>query len=205
MEAILNSISLPRMALIKHFFSELQDSQQVAQLNRLMGQHKAPAASAKGNPCLLSALRLLEPEPDANEFEDLRLQEEDFHMEEMIYGRVGRSKAAAEAFTPEVLKVLRPPVRGTVLVWQYSRDSFQGYYPLPKSAIKKEASAPQPKRQAKKQHKTHHTTSRQYGMKWTQEQALVKVVESLWSWHSKYGGEPRLLWPYRKKLVLILG
>ena len=179
------------MALIKHCFPDLEDAEHRSILHRMLGPKKTEASSAPQ--CLLPALRLLENEGDAKLFDDLRNQAEDNMRQAYIITRVGVSRSAAEAHTPTVLKVLRPPVRGCILAWQPQDSRFNAYYPRPKTSALDDTVAPTPaeaKHGKKPRLQQQHSTSRSYaGDKWTQLQALMKVLQTLWGWHKKYGGD----------------
>ena len=65
------------------------------------------------------------------------------------------------------------------LTWQFATQSFQGYYP--KTLDESQRKNPKVK--------THWSTSRTCGEKWTTEQALTQVVRFLWGKRKK-GGHP---------------
>ena len=140
---------------------------------------------------LLPCLRLLADEPDGKVFADLEMELEDHQRHELILKRFGLSRSAAENATPACLKKLKPPVRGCTLVWQATESTFSGSYPKPATPGKTSKKAKPSKAQT--QANKEHGTRRSYGGgKWTQSQALIKVVERLWALHRR---EPRHAWP----------
>ena len=172
-----------RMALLQHFFADVEDEERVRMAQRLLGKLKAPASPGDFTQLksLLPCLRLLAEEPDAKAFEDLSVQVEDHHRQEAIVKRFGLSRAAAENATPVAIKLLKPKVKGCTIVWQATEATFSGSYPKPMKPTK---TGKQSKAKAQE-----HGTRRSYGGgKWTQLQALLKVVNRLWELHKTYGG-----------------
>ena len=171
------------MALLKHYFPDLEEEKHVGMANRLLaGSGQASPAEMKP---LLQALRLLAEEPDGKAFADLELEVQDAHRQELIIKRFGLSRAAAENMTPTAIKQLRPPVKGCAIVWQATESTFSGSYPKP-SQPTKETKKPRQKPLKVKE----HSTRRSYATgKWTQSKALLKVVTRLWQIHKAYGGD----------------
>ncbi len=168
---------------MKSYFPDLDEAAQSQMVTDFLNRS---LVKAKNPSCLLSALQILEVEgDDGATFAKMKDDLEDVLREDLIIGRTGRSREAAAHFTPKSIKNLKPEIDGehskinTVLVWQASSKAFEGYYPKP--------SATTPVTSAKGNRKDIHSTSRTYGGKWTQFQALSKVIDSMWLWHKKYG------------------
>ena len=182
-------ITSSRFALIRAYIPDLDETEQEKLLLKWVPAEKekkpsantASAFSAEYMPDLLSYLGT---EQDAKEFEDLKSYYEDEARRQFVLSRVGRSRASAETYTPKVVKNLRPPRHGVVLVWQFEAGAFQGYFP-----IEREASASVTK--DKQKLKTHFSRSRSYNTNRTKLQALKEIVNWLWKLHQDSKGDPQ--------------
>ncbi|CAL1153918.1 unnamed protein product [Cladocopium goreaui] len=178
-----------RMSLIKHSFPDMDEVRQAEVLDRLL-QSDATIKSKLIRPdSLKDVLVEMDGTTDGKLFTDMKdmLDQED--RETFILTRFAAPRAAAEAATPWYIKNLRPPMTKCYLTWQVATKSFQGYYP--KTLDESQRKNPKVK--------THWSTSRTFGEKWTTEQALTQVVRFLWRKHKK-GGHECSLEPNKQKI-----
>jgi hypothetical protein len=169
------------MSLIKHSFPDMDEVRQAEVLDRLL-QSDATIKSKLIRPdSLKDVLVEMDGTTDGKLFTDMKdmLDQED--RETFILTRFAAPRAAAEAATPWYVKNLRPPMTKCYLTWQVATKSFQGYYP--KTLDESQRKNPKVK--------THWSTSRTFGEKWTTEQALTQVVRFLWGKHKKGGHAAR--------------
>ena len=123
---------------------------------------------------LRDALNLLQDCGDADKFEDLWEKVTEDDRQQLIKSRIGAPHEKASQFTPQCLKALKPP--NTVLCYQVSVCTFEGYYPIPEEQRGKGSKA-----------KKHWSIARTHGTKWTTLSALSQVVAFLWRMHAKCG------------------
>ena len=169
------------MALIKHFFAELGESDQVCKLQRLLETSKSRKIVKTKN--LMEALREMEGTDDCAEFKSLSETLHDQQREDLIKTRLFASKSKAEFATPSPIKELKPDFPEVVLTYQIPANTFAGYYPkgLTEEQLKN------------KRLKRAWTRSRTFGEKWTQLEALQQVVTFLWDCHAKQKRESGLV------------
>lgn len=144
-------------------------------------------------PWMSDLLGILAHEDDFREWEEIK-EKADQIREEFILARMGASRANAEHCTPRVIKALRPPVPGVVLVWQPKMSSFQAYWPLNEntapSKVSSSKAAAKPTPSKRKRHKTHMSRSWNYPRKRTKLVALQSAVKWLWKMFKDSGGDP---------------
>ena len=168
---------------MKAFFPDASANDQAAKVSRLL-QSTEVGIKRKTPECLHAVLQILSTEDDFSKLADLKVQADDDRRTNLIIKREGYHRGKAAAFTPKLIKDLKPPGAGIYINMQTAISQFAGYYERP---------PPTEKDKDKKRAKTagkvgrFHTTARLWGGKWTQLQALTLVVNSLWGWHKKYG------------------
>lgn len=168
-----------RKSLINHFFPDSAETERTTMLDRLL------TSKTKSSPCNPKMLHhvcdVLKGDDDEKQFTDLRNEVADAWRQEFILMRTGRTKEKAGAITPEPIKLLRPPLPGIYLVWQFATKQFEAYYPKPRNMDAKT------KKGTKR--RTHWSTSKTNGAKFTQLQPLTHCCKFLWSHHKKNGGD----------------
>ena len=172
------------MALISHFFPDMEDAEKLALLEKPLASRKTRVVKPRA---LADVLKDLKGSDDWKDFQRLHDQFMDEQRQALVLERFSVPRAQAEAQTPSVIKALRPKVElarglpGVQLTYQVGTQSFQGYYPrdLSEEDIKKFRSGGKVK--------TRFSTSRTIGDKWTADTALVQVVNWLWNQHRKMG------------------
>lgn len=187
---------LLRHCLIETLFKDQPEADRLNMLNRLLSTGKPSRKSPVKSNTLHHVVNLLQGDQDEKAFADLRDEVEDQWRQDFVISRVGLSKEKASALTPGTIKMLKPPLPNCYLVWQFSRCSFQGYYPIMGAQVDDEkGEKPASKKQKKtpRRRKTHYSTSMTYGEKRTQLSALSRCVQFLWKHHEKSGGEPWML------------
>ena len=177
------------MGLLKHYFPDLQEEKHVEMANRLLRNSGRKPILDSELKSLLPCLRSLAEEPDGKAFADLELEVQDEQRQKLIIQRFGLSRAAAENMTPASIKQLKPNVKGCSIVWQATEFTFYGAYPKPQKQEQETAKSKKKNTQKVAKVKEHGTRRSYAGGKWTQAQALLKVVSRLWAIHKMYGGE----------------
>ena len=163
---------LVRMSLVRAYFPEMDEPGHVEMVTRLLATGKTRKIVT--TTALREVLQSADLE-DPNDFDDLRTKLQDQDREEIILKRMGGTKSAASFHTPNVIKNLRPNAAGCTLMFQPSRNAFQGYYKrnLPPSADKRL--------------KPNWSTWSSFGPKRSQHAALRYVVAFLWGKHQDAG------------------
>ena len=175
--------------MIEKLFPGLPENEWNSMLQRLLSTRKAKGGPGPGKTKVMhQVFKVLAGDEEENIFQDLRDEVETKWRHDFVIERMGHSKEAASALTPNPIKELRPPVAGCVLVWQVARYAFEAYWPLSAPPEAKTAK----KSKGAKRRKTHTSTSASYKVKRTQLQALLHCVKFLWKHYAKEGGETRL-------------
>ena len=164
---------------MKTFCNDMPEAQQKALFERLMAGKNTKSPAAYDPKALGSVLSLLQHEEDARSFQQLKDAHDVEAATNLVLERFGYSRGKALATTPNLLKALKPPIKGACVVWQPSREAYEGYYPKLKNKGVDNAKG--------RKVQTHHSTSRSYGGgKHTAFDALRLVVQRLWKWHKSY-------------------
>lgn len=166
--------------MISAFFPDLVEADKERMLDRLLSTRKSRVVRPRALRDVLVAM----DDHESRDFKDLKDFVEDQEREELVRSRFSAPRAKAEAKTPSVIKELRPKVVGSVLIYQVSTCTFQGYYPkgLGPGVSKKPKAG------------SSFSTGRTVGDKWTGLQALSQVVNFLWNHHKKAGHASWRVW-----------